>query len=127
MEIVRRVCAEWERGNFQTPEVFDPDVHVVWVNPILVPAAETHGLEELGARMREFLEAWGSVTATAEEILDAGDKVVCFSVWHARGRESGVPVEDRQANVWTFVDGRATRLVNYGDRAKALQDAGLSE
>jgi hypothetical protein len=45
VEIVRRVYAEWERGNFRTPEVFDPEVSVVWINPIFSPHSETRGLE----------------------------------------------------------------------------------
>jgi hypothetical protein len=35
VEIVRRLFAEWERGNFWTGDYFDPDVRVTWVDPIL--------------------------------------------------------------------------------------------
>ena len=128
VEIVRRIYAEWERGNFfETSEFFHPDVHVVWIDPIIVPAGETRGLDELGATMRDFLDTWEDLTATPQKILDAEDEVVCLSVWRARGRASAVPVEYHQANVWTCADGRVTRLVNYGDPAKGLEAAGLSE
>ena len=128
VEIVRRIYAEWERGNFLgTSEFFAPDIHVVWIDPIIVPAGETHGLNELRETVLDFLRTWEDLTATPEQILDAEHEVVCLSVWRARGQASGVPVEYHQANVWTCVDGRVTRLVNYGDPEKGLEAAGLAK
>lgn len=129
VETVRRIYAEWERGNFfGDPDLFDPDIHVVWVDAILVPEGETHGLRQLSETMMPFLEAWDDARATAQKILDAGgDDVLALVVWQGRGRRSGVPVEQHQTSVWTVVEGRITRLVNYGDPAKGLKAAGFSE
>jgi ketosteroid isomerase-like protein len=127
LEVVRRVYAEWERGNFRTPEFFDPSVHVTWVDPIFARRAETRGIEEAGESMREFLEALEDATATAERIIDAGDRVVTVHVWRGRGRSSGLAMESRQGSIWTISNGKATRVVNYSDPAKALEAAGLRE
>ena len=127
VEVIRRVYAEWGRGNFRTPEVFDPDVHVIWINPIFVAESETRGIEALNRAMQEFLSAWEHGTAVAGEIFDGGEQVLAENVWHARGRRSGIEVEVRLWSVWTLSDGRATRVVQYEDRAEALEAAGLSE
>ena len=127
VEIVRRAYAEWERGNFNTPEVFDPEVHVVWINPIFVPHSETRGLEALNQAMREFLDAWELGTATAGQLIDGGEKVVAENVWRGRGKTSGIDMEVRLWSVWTLTGGKATRVVQYEERSDALEAAGLSE
>ena len=127
VEVIRRVLAEWERGNFGTGEFFDPDVHVRWINPIFVHRSETHGLEELGQAMVEFLDAWERVTARAERIVSAGDKVITVETWQARGRASGVETEVRHSSIWTVVGGKITSFANYGTPDAAFEAAGLSE
>jgi ketosteroid isomerase-like protein len=44
-----------------------------------------------------------------------------------RGRESGVSVDQRFAQVWTLQDGAVTRIESYLNPAEALEAAGLSE
>jgi ketosteroid isomerase-like protein len=130
MEVVRKVLAEWEHGNFWTANAFDPNVHVRWVNPILAPAGgETHGIEELARGMLDMLREWeqGSGTATAERIIEAEEHVVSVETWRGRGRASGVEIEMPQACIWSISDGKITRMIRYGDPAEALEAAGLSE
>jgi ketosteroid isomerase-like protein len=43
------------------------------------------------------------------------------------GGESGVPMEMELAHVITMRDGRATRLVEFFDRAEGLRAAGISD
>jgi len=127
VEIVRQVYEEWERGNFNTPEVFDPSIRVVWVDAIFVSRAEAKGVRELTQAMQGFLDAWEDVTAAAERIIEAGDRVVAVVVWRGRGKTSGIEVESRQGSVWTMSEGKATTMENYSDPAEALEAAGLSE
>ena len=127
VEIVRRLYAEWEKGNFSPTEAFDPRVRVVWVDPMLAQRSETIGLRETTRNMRGFLDAYDRLTATAERIVDAGDSVVVVDSWHGRGKASGVEFAVRQGSVWTISDGKVTRLVNYRDPAEALKAAGVQE
>ena len=127
VEIVRRVYAEWEKGNFSTAEAFDPRVRVVWVDPMLAQRAETIGLRETTRNMREFLDVYEHLTARAERIVDAGDVVVAVVSWHGSGKASGVEFAVRHGSVWTISDGKVTRIENYRDPAEALEAAGLSE
>ena len=43
------------------------------------------------------------------------------------GGGSGVPIDMQLAHVWTLRDGKAAGVVEYFDRAEALEAAGLSE
>jgi ketosteroid isomerase-like protein len=88
VEIVRRLFAEWERGNFWTADYLDPDVRVTWVDPILAPRPETHGIDELTEGMMDFLGTWDRLTASAERVIDAGERVVTVERWRGRGKAS---------------------------------------
>jgi ketosteroid isomerase-like protein len=130
IELVTTVLAQWEQGNFWTPDAFDRAVQVRWMDPIIAPAGgETNGLEELARGMVEFLRQWekGSGSATAERVVEAGEGVVSVETWRGRGKTSGVEVSAPQACIWSISNGKITRMVRYGDPAEALEAAGLSE
>jgi ketosteroid isomerase-like protein len=127
VEIVRRVYAAWERGNFWTPQFFDPSVHVRWASPIFARQSETRGIEALTEAVQGMLDAYEDVTATAERIIDTADQVVAADVWRGRGKASGIELDSRRASVWTISGGKATQVVFYGDRSEAFEAAGLSE
>ncbi len=127
VEGVRRIYAEWERGNFWTPEFFDPEVHVRWASPIFTQQAETHGTEALTKAVQGMLDAYEQVTATAERIIDTADQVVVADVWLGRGKASGIELDSRRASVWTISGGKAAGVVFYDERPDPLEAAGLSE
>ena len=77
--------------------------------------------------MVEFLDAWERVTARAERIVSAGDKVISVETWRARGRASGIETEVRHSSIWTVVEGKITYFANYGNPDAAFEAAGLSE
>jgi ketosteroid isomerase-like protein len=64
---------------------------------------------------------------TSEEIIDAGDHLIHAILFRGRGRGSGVEVEGRFFQVYTFRDGKTVRWEEFSDRAEALEAAGLSE
>lgn len=75
---------------------------------------------------RETWEGWP--TYEPKELIDAGDVVVALIRTSARGKSSGVEVDARVWNVWTFRDGRPVEFKYFGeDRAAALEAAGLPE
>jgi ketosteroid isomerase-like protein len=59
------------------------------------------------------------------EFLEADDKVVCFTTFKARGRDSAVGYEIVEPHVWTLRDGKAVRLEWFHDRDEAMAAAGL--
>ena len=65
-----------------------------------------------------------------EESRSIGDRVFLVATHSGRGRDSGVPVEERWAYVYTVREGKVTRVELWGDRdarEAALEAAGLSE
>ncbi|HST33773.1 MAG TPA: nuclear transport factor 2 family protein [Solirubrobacteraceae bacterium] len=126
VEIVRRAHAEFERGNFWVPEVFDPDVRIVWL-PAIGGDEETVGLAEMGRVVLDWMQSWDHVRLIAERFIDAGDQVAINGYWRGRGKASGVVTDWRHGSVWTLRDGKAISVVSYSDPADALKAVGLAE
>ena len=126
VEIVRRAFAEFERGNFWIPEIFDPSVRVVWL-PVAGGEPETVGLDGMARMMKDWIQSWEQVTTVAEQVIDAGDQAVIIAEWQGRGKASGVFTKWRYGAVWTLRDGKVISVVSYTDPAAALEAVGLSE
>ena len=76
---------------------------------------------------RRYWGTWEDYRLDAEELIPAGPSVICVVHERGRGRGSGVPVERRWAQVWTFRRGRIVRWELFEDKASALEAAGLAE
>ncbi len=126
VEIVRSAYAKFERGEFWAPDLWDPNVRVVWLDALAAGAAETVGLEQLVTTLKSWFESWELVTMSAERIVDADDQVVVVAVWRGRGRASGAATEWRHGQVWTLREGKVIDLTTYRDPDAALEAAGLS-
>jgi ketosteroid isomerase-like protein len=73
-------------------------------------------------------EAFDDMRVEIEEITDAGgDRLVVVVRVTGRGKGSGATVQQRNGQVWTFVDGKVARIDSYMNRTEALEAAGLSE
>jgi ketosteroid isomerase-like protein len=73
-------------------------------------------------------EVWGEFRMEPDEFVDAGDRVVAIGRWVAKGRGSGVEVNQPIADVFTLHGGRVVRCeIGYSNRAEALEAAGLRE
>ena len=127
VEVLRAVYERWGRGDFWTPEVFDPDVEAVWATDV-PDLGTSHGLHELSESFRGWVSALGEVRWKAEELIDLpGDRVLVLMTTHARGRGSGIETEGKYAHIWTFRDGKATRIEGFIDWASARAKARLEE
>jgi ketosteroid isomerase-like protein len=126
VEIVRRAHAEFERGNFWIPEIFDPRIRIVWL-PVAGGETETVGFDGMARATKDWMQAWEQVTAVAERVIDAGDQVVILAEWRGRGKTSGVATRLRYGSVWTLRDGKVISITSYTDPADALKAVGLAE
>jgi ketosteroid isomerase-like protein len=127
VEIVRGAFAEFERGNFWVPGIFDPSIRVVWLSPIAGGEQESIGLDAMGNTVKEWMQSWEHVTNVPEQIIDAGDQVVVIAEWRGRGKASGVFTTWRYGAVWTVRDGKVISIVSYTDPAEGLEAVGLLE
>jgi ketosteroid isomerase-like protein len=127
VEIVRGAFAEFERGNFWIPEIFDPSIRIVWLPGPFGGDVETVGLEGMSRMMKDWMESWEQVTTVAEQVIDAGDQVVVVAEWRGRGKRSGVFTKWRYGSVYTLRDGKVISIDSFTDPAEALEAVGLSE
>jgi ketosteroid isomerase-like protein len=59
-------------------------------------------------------------TAEPIEVIEEGDRILVAARVRARGRESGVELDQTSFHVWTIAGDRAVRFEVYLDRPEAL-------
>jgi ketosteroid isomerase-like protein len=81
--------------------------------------------------IREFFadnaESFDVFHVTQEETRDHGDQVVGIGTLRVKGKGSGAEAVVPTAVVLTFAQGKVVRFEEFGDRARALEAAGLAE
>ena len=123
VEIARKGVEAYARGDLDTALAsVDPDI--IW-NP--VEEAATQGHDAIRANLERWETDFEDFEATPEEYIDAGDQVLVTIHWSGRGRGSGVQVDIRTYNLYTFRDGKVIRMDEFTERSDALEAAGLSE
>jgi ketosteroid isomerase-like protein len=80
------------------------------------------GWFRLNEQMREVWAEWHVV---ADRIVGVGDRVVSIETVRGRGRASGLETEGRYGTIWTFAEGRVTRVEVGLDPDEALAALGL--
>ena len=107
------------------------DEHVVWDLRGVAPLPDIDpvytGRDAVIEASRHYWGTWEDYRLDAEEIREAGSSVFVAMRERMRGKGSGVPIDRRWAQVWTFHRGRIIRWELFEDRAEALEAAGLSE
>ena len=71
--------------------------------------------------------AFAEYAHNPHDLIDAGDKVLGFVTFRARGHQGGVEIRVDEQHVWTLEGGKIVRLEWFHDRREALEAAGLSE
>jgi len=78
---------------------------------------------------RQFLDAWQDHQIDVEEYRELdGERVLAYGSFRARGKASGVDLEQLRptgATLFQIRDGQVIKLVVYFDREHALADLGL--
>jgi ketosteroid isomerase-like protein len=72
-----------------------------------------------------MLEVFEHARQVPERFIDCGDQLVVFVRTEARARTTGVELKSERAHLHTFRDGKAVRVQQFGERAEALEAAGL--
>src|SRR5438270_7496742 len=114
VEALRRGFEAINSGDLERILAFvDPDFEAV-VPRELSPEPDTYrGYEGVRRYFASFYEVMDEVRFEADQAWDAGDSVVVEVRLTATGRETGIPVEQRIAQVWGIRDGKATRARTY--------------
>jgi ketosteroid isomerase-like protein len=125
VEELRRVFEGWERGDFATGEPLMDHNFVLVVTPSFPTAGVFVGRDEVRKHMTQVLDAWESLTMSAESYTEAGDSVLVRVRQSGVGAGSGVSAEMHYFQLWTFRGGKAIRLEVIADEAEAREAAGL--
>jgi ketosteroid isomerase-like protein len=78
-------------------------------------------------RIAQLRELFDEVRWEPQEFIDAGGRALVVVRQIARGRASGVEVDEPVVHVWSFHDGMAIELRVFSDRGEALAALGASE
>jgi ketosteroid isomerase-like protein len=121
VEIVRRVFAAWERGDFTYVDDFDPEIEFEMVD--WPHQTKVNGIDAMWETWRSTLSAWVGFRSIPDEITGFGDRVLVTTRVEGRGKESGADVSADVATVFTFENGKVTRMALYWNRDAARREA----
>jgi ketosteroid isomerase-like protein len=109
-------------------ELFDSDAELDQVDVSPEDVEVSHGPEAAEDSLREYWEMFEDFHIEVEGVIHADEGLVVTAVRDG-GRMSGSDAEvwNRFFHVWTFTDGKISRLSIHTDRSRALKAAGLSE
>jgi ketosteroid isomerase-like protein len=101
----------WQRGDLEAAFT-NTGPEFVFDNRTGAPGAEGvwHGPEGLKAMMDKVLEAFSEYSLELVESRERGDQVELILREVGRGRHSGIVIERRLKNAYTFEDGRVVKI-----------------
>jgi ketosteroid isomerase-like protein len=127
LEVPRRMIDAYTRGDIPSfLDELDPDVE--WIPIMAVLEGRVYrGPEGVQQWLAELARDWEYFEPRYEEYRDLGDRVLIFGTWRARGRVSGVELENQPA-AWLYElkDAKVVRMRTFTDRTEALEAAGVS-
>jgi ketosteroid isomerase-like protein len=74
-----------------------------------------------------FQDAMDVIRIHPERLDDAGESVVVAMHLTAKGRSTGISVEQRSVGVWRIRDAKVIRIRAFASRAEALLAVGLTD
>jgi ketosteroid isomerase-like protein len=124
VEVVRQLFAALGREDFPAAlQLFDSDVE--WST---TEGGDYRGIEGVTNSYVEWMEPWQEHNIEPEEFIESGDDQVLATIHlTARGEHSGMEIDQRFFQVYTLREEKIIRMVEYLDRARALEAAGLAE
>ena len=103
-----------------------PDFETVVPPELSAEPSAYRGHDGVRRYFESFYDAMRDIRFDADHIWDAGDAIVVALRLTARGKETGIPVEQHVGQVWTIRDGMAIRVENFVTVSEALKSVGLS-
>jgi ketosteroid isomerase-like protein len=85
------------------------------------------GVDGVRGWLADLVENFDALQIHCPDIRDLGDRVLALGTIDATGRTSGVETELPITVVAQFEEERITHFTDFGDKAQALEAAGLRE
>lgn len=123
--LLREGYDAWNRGDWTAmEEVLAPEFEVDATDRVLNPD-RYQGIEGFRRLAGEMAEVWDSWEIEGLEFIEHGESIFVAHRVRARGKGSGVEVEQTYWSVWTVRDGKGVKLALFVDRDRALAAAGV--
>jgi ketosteroid isomerase-like protein len=128
IELVRHALDLFNTGDVDAFVDLFTDDGEVETDPRFPEGGTFSGREPVRRFIAGLHQGWeGGSAVTTKKMWPAGDSVLAWWEWHAKGERSGIDVSSDWFALWTLRNGRIARLRFFYDRAAALEAAGLSE
>jgi len=129
VEIVRGSFTAFARGGLDAAaEFWHPEINWRAMEGAPDDVGEMQGIEAARRYVEDWFDTFHDFESVPEELLDIGnDQVVAVIHISGRARSSGIPTEQRYANVSTIRDGKVVRVREYATKDEALKALGLEE
>jgi ketosteroid isomerase-like protein len=128
VEVIMRAMEAYRAGGFAAGrDYLHPNFEMVRAGVQFTESGTYRGYEAASESMLDYIGAFDEYRAEPEEYIDAGDHVVVAQTELGRARRSSVELSETWYAVFTLRDGKILRLQWFGDRAQALEAAGLTE
>jgi uncharacterized protein len=126
-EALQQFFAAINRNDMQAiTKDFDPEI--VRIEPEGFPTAGTYrGIAEVQEHVRRGRGTWAEGTCEPERFLENGDKVVVYLHARVRLKDSTEWVGGRFADGFVFRNGKIIQYHSFGERAEALEWAGIKD
>jgi ketosteroid isomerase-like protein len=129
VEIVRQWSDSWSKQDVPgLSACFNDEIEVDFSNAQGPFSGIYRGRDDVIRFCRSLWEAWDEITLAFEALIECGDDcLVSANVLRAKGRASGINIEARTANLWTFRQGKVSRCKLFQTTDEAREAVGLSE
>ena len=127
IEVLKQFFAAINRNDMAAiANDFDP--HILRIEPEGFPTAGTYrGIREVQEHVKKGRGTWAEGTCEPERYLVNGDKVVVYLHAWVRLKDSTEWTGGRFADGFRFHDGRIIEYFSFGERAQALEWAGITD
>jgi ketosteroid isomerase-like protein len=122
-DIVRSMLETWDtEGMDAARDSFDPDVELVDLQSAMGMKDRGRGPDELGRMAEQWTEIFDDWRMEVHDVAGVGEGLVLAEVsFHGVGRDSGIPISNRQFEGYRLVDGKIVEIrVGFRDREQAL-------
>jgi ketosteroid isomerase-like protein len=127
VEVVRRRVEALSRNDWDAALAGIPE-DMEWVIGEAHPNARTlRGRQEIAAYFRDWRETLSDLRYDIDDLIDAGEAVVCLGKVTGRAGEGGPEVTVALASVTDFREGVPVRTREFLDGKAALEAVGLRE
>jgi ketosteroid isomerase-like protein len=121
-DVIQNLYAAAARGDGETMvAALAPDV--AWTEMAGFPYAGTyHGPDEVVQNvLARIEEEWEDFRINADELLEAGDRVVMVGSYDATYRATGKRMQARVVHVWRVQDGKIAEFEQFTDTLKVAE------